>query len=282
MNNFKKFLGNKNTVTILGVIICLVVLYVGYNMRINSKVQLTSVPYANVDIQPRTLITSDVISRMSVPQSFLVGKYYTNENDIIGKYSNYNTMIAQGSLFYVSLLTDEKNLPDSAFIDVPDNYTVINYPVTIASTYANSMYPGNYINIYFKAINDKDEIMFGKFISNVEILDVKDSAGQHVFENTEEARTPAFMLFAVPEEIHLLIRKALYLTDNDVELILVPNTTELDEKADVYVSSKDIEEFIASKTVLVDVTDLPKIEDTTPTTGTGKTDTTGTDTTKTN
>ena len=35
MNNLKasmkKFLGNKNTVTILGVIICLVILYIGYN-----------------------------------------------------------------------------------------------------------------------------------------------------------------------------------------------------------------------------------------------------------
>ena len=30
-------------------------------------------------------------------------------------------------------------------------------------------------------------------------------------ENTEETRTPAYMLFAVKEEQHLLIRKALYL-----------------------------------------------------------------------
>ena len=39
MNNLKasmkKFFGNKNTVTILGVILCLVILYIGYNYRIN-------------------------------------------------------------------------------------------------------------------------------------------------------------------------------------------------------------------------------------------------------
>ena len=33
----------------------------------------------------------------------------------------------------------------------------------------------NYINIYFKATDDDDTIMFGKFISNVRILGVKDA-----------------------------------------------------------------------------------------------------------
>ena len=41
MNNLKasmkKLLGNKNTVTILGVILCLVILAIGYNYRINSN-----------------------------------------------------------------------------------------------------------------------------------------------------------------------------------------------------------------------------------------------------
>ena len=105
------------------------------------------------------------------------------------------------------------------------------------------------------------EVMFGKFISNVEVLDVKDSSGQHVFENSDETRTPAYMLFAVPEETHLLLRKALYLDDYDVELILIPNTATLTEKDTVTVSSHDIEEFINSKTVFVSVDDLPNITD---------------------
>lgn len=267
MNNLKasmkKFLGNKNTVTILGVILCLIVLYVGYNYRINSKVELVQVPYAKETIQPRTYITQDMIGSMNVPKSFLVGEYYSNANNIIGKYSNYNTIIAKGSLFYVDLVTSKEDLPDSAFQDVPEGYTVINYPVTIASTYANSMAPGSYINIYYKSLNDNDEIMFGKFISNVEVLDVKDSSGQHVFENSGEARTPAYMLFAVPEETHLLIRKALYLSQYNVELILIPNTATLtdEDKNTVRVSSTDIEEFINSKTVMVSVNELPTIEE---------------------
>jgi len=37
MKGLSKFLKNKNTVTIIGVVLCLVVLYTGYNMRINQK-----------------------------------------------------------------------------------------------------------------------------------------------------------------------------------------------------------------------------------------------------
>ena len=157
----------------------------------------------------------------------------------------------------------KEDLPDSAFQDIPEGYTVINYPVTIATTYANSMAPGSYINIYYKSLNDDGKVMFGKFLSNIKVLDVKDSAGKHVFESTDESRTPAYMLFAVPEETHLLIRKALYLNQFSVELLLVPNTAELTEeqKNNVSVSSEDIRNFIESKTEFVSVDDLPSIED---------------------
>ena len=46
MNKFSKFLKNKNTVTILGVLACLVILYAGYTMRINKKTALVDVYYA--------------------------------------------------------------------------------------------------------------------------------------------------------------------------------------------------------------------------------------------
>ena len=265
MNNLnasiKKFLGNKNTVTIIGVVLCLFILYFGYNYRIKQVVTLVRVPYANQKIEPKTLITTEMISYMEVPQSFLVGSYYSNANNIVGKYSNYNTIIAKGSLFYEELLIDSKYLPDNALQNVPDNYTVINYPVNMSTTYANSMMPGEYINIYFKALNDEGKIMFGKFISNIEILAVKDSSGQHVFESSEESRVPAYMLFAVPESTHLLLRKALYLTEYDVELLLVPNTQTLTEEDAVSVNSEEIKAFIEEKTEMVDVTEIPTVEE---------------------
>ena len=261
MNNLgssmKKFVSNKNTVTILGVILCVVILYLAYNMRIQQRVSLTQVPYANQTIQPRTEITNDMVSIMNVPASFLVGSYLKSRDEIVGKYSQYNTMIAQGSLFYTDLLTDKANLPSSSFLEVKEGYTVISYGVNMDSTYANSMMPDDKINIYFKARSDSNTIMFGKFISGVKILDVKDAEGRHVFENTEEARIPAYMLFALPEDMHLLFRKAIYLEEQyDVELILVPKTQEVKQNDVVAVSSKDIQNFINEKTKMVSVDEI--------------------------
>lgn len=276
MNNLraslKKFFGNKNVVTILGVLLCLVILYIGYNWRVNSQVRQVEVPYAKVLIQPRTEITKKMIGKMSVPKSFLEAAakstedeegFYSTIDDIVGKYSNYNTVIAQGSLFYKNLVIAKEDLPDSAFIDIPEGYTVVIYPVDIYKTYANSMPPGSYVNIYYKSLNDNKEVMFGKFVSDVKILDVKDSSGKHVFENSEETRVPAYLLFAVPEETHLLIRKALYLKSYEVELVLVPSTAEIpkDEEYSVHVSSSQIEEFINSKTAFVEIDDLPDINE---------------------
>ena len=105
-------------------------------------------------------------------------------------------------------------------------------------------------------IASKRELSLGERV-NVKILDVKDESGQHVFEKSDEARTPAYMLFALPEDMHLLFRKAVYLVDQyDVQLILVPNTQKLTDEDSVMVSSEDIQSFINSKTKMVSVDEI--------------------------
>ena len=256
-DSFKKFLSNKNTVTIMGVILCVIILFIGYYYRISQKVALTRVPYANQEIKPKTKITANMINYMNVPAAFLVGSYYNTQEDIVGKYSQYNTKIIEGSLFYKDLLTTSNLLPNSAFLNVKKNETVVNYKVNMDTTYANSMQPNDVINIYFNANSDDGTIMFGKFISNITILDVKDGEGRHVFDDSADVRTPAYMMFALPEDMHLLFRKAIYLSDSyGVELILVPNTQELTKENTVYVSSKDIQNFINEKTKMVSVDEI--------------------------
>ena len=43
---FKKFLSNKNTITILGVLLGVVVLYIGYTVRVNQATSPTNVYFA--------------------------------------------------------------------------------------------------------------------------------------------------------------------------------------------------------------------------------------------
>ena len=62
MNNIliglKRFITNKNTVTVIAVIVILGLLYWGYTSQINASVSPVSVPVAKQTIQPRTEITS--------------------------------------------------------------------------------------------------------------------------------------------------------------------------------------------------------------------------------
>lgn len=249
-----KFLKNKNTVTVLGVIICFIVLIIGYNVRINQKTELVKVYYANQTIQPKTKITDDMISSANVPTSFLVGSYYTNYNDIVGKYSNYNTVIASGSLFYNELLIEEENLPDSVFYNVPEGEVVVSFPVNTVSTYGNSIMPNNLINVYVKMIDDSGKIIYGRFIDNINVLAVKDSSGKNVFESTEEERTPAFIYFSLVEPKYLLFSSMSYIETNDIEVIIVPNTIKYtpEDKTAVEVTSDYITNFIIDKIKMID------------------------------
>lgn len=249
-----KFLKNKNTVTVLGVIMCFIVLIIGYNVRINQKTELVKVYYANQTIQPKTKITDDMISSANVPTSFLVGSYYTNYNDIVGKYSNYNTVIASGSLFYNELLIEEENLPDSVFYNVPEGEVVVSFPVNTVSTYGNSIMPNNLINVYVKMIDDSGKIIYGRFIDNINVLAVKDSSGKNVFESTEEERTPAFIYFSLVEPKYLLFSSLNYIETNDIEVIIVPNTIKYtpEDKTAVEVTSDYITNFIIDKIKMID------------------------------
>lgn len=234
MKGLNKFLRNKNTVTILGVLACIAILFVGYNIRINQKTALVTVYYANQTIQPKTKITEDMVSRTQVPKSFILGDYYKNYENIIGKYSNYNTMIAEGSLFYTDLLVEEANLPDAIFYDINEGERVVSFPVTTALTYGNSIMPGNIVDIYVKLIDGSGKVVYGEFYENIETLAVKDSNGKNVFENTEEERTPAYLYFSLPEAKYLLFSSLNYISDNskegDIEVVIVPNTVKFDAK----------------------------------------------------
>ena len=61
MKGFNKFIRNKNTVTILGIILIVFLLFIGFNATINSTVNPIAVPVAKEKILPETQITQDKV-----------------------------------------------------------------------------------------------------------------------------------------------------------------------------------------------------------------------------
>ena len=249
MNALKRFLMNKNTITILGVIVIVGLLYFGYTYTINTQVKPVSIPVAAKEIQPRTLITEDMIKYIEMPEAGVSDRIVLSSRLIVGKYSNYNTVIPEGSMFFSSTLVTEDEMPDSSFVDVKDGDIPYQFSVNMETTYGNSIFPGNKIDIYMKAVNDDGHIMVGKLLENVEVLAVKDGSGRNVFENSKEARTPAYLIFGVSNEIHLLLRKAEYLYSYAVELFPVPHGGTIDSIGETKVSTQYLKDFINANTV---------------------------------
>ena len=170
----KKFLQNKNTVTFIGTALILVILYFGYNWRIQQAITPVKVPYAKSTIQPRTRITEDMIDYMEVLPDMVNSDTIVNIKNIVGKWSNYNTIIPKGSLFYNATVVTSDELPDAALISIPDGYVPFNLRVDINTTYGNSIFPNNYIDLYLKALDADGKPIVGKLLENVKVLDVKD------------------------------------------------------------------------------------------------------------
>ena len=84
---FKKFLSNKNTITILGVLLGVVVLFLGYRWRVNEAINPQTILYAKRTLSPEDPITAEDIGTTTISNSTL--KNMTNvintEGDLIGK-----------------------------------------------------------------------------------------------------------------------------------------------------------------------------------------------------
>lgn len=259
MNNIlislKRFFKNKNTVTILGVVLILGIIYWGYTKQIQEATKEISIPVAKRTIQPKTLVTQDDIQEIKIPSIAVSENVIRYRAQITGKYTAINTVIPEGSMFYKNVLVNKEDLPDSAFVAVKKGEVVYNFPVNMETTYGNSMVPGNKIDIYMKAVDDDKKIMVGKLLENVEILAVKDSQGRNVFEDSSENRTPAYLIFGVKEEIHILLRKASYMTGNGVVLFPVPHGASISTDGETQVSTQYLKDYINSHTVVIEQTD---------------------------
>ena len=206
-NTFTKFFTNKTTVTILGVVLGLGVLVGFYIYRVNKEVNPTRVPVAKREILATEEITKDDIEYVKVRKKFFKkADVYQTTTDLIGKYVATGTSIPKGGMFYTSQVVEKKELPNAIFDEIPEGYTIYQLKVNETTTYANSIYPRDRIDLWLKTTQD-GMLVFGEFISNIEVLAVRDKSGQNVFDVTS-GRQPAWLLFAVKTDMYRYLKLA--------------------------------------------------------------------------
>ena len=247
----KRFVGNKNTVTILGFLACIAILIIGYNVRVNKAISPISIPYAKQTIPARTLVTSDMIGRIKIAKSYVTtaNNLVTNQREVIGKYVSYKTSIPKGSLFYNSSLKEAEEMPDNAFKNIEEGSTIFSLAVDRESTYANSIRAGDYIDLYMSAnytAGTNTKLIYGWLVRSIRVLAVKDDNGDNIVKNTLTYGEPAELLFAVKDDMFAMLMEAQWIGEG-VQLIPViynENYTNNAQDSDV---SEDLKEFINSK-----------------------------------
>ena len=245
-NSLKRFLSNKNTVTLLAIIVCVILVYAVYSWRLKSAVQTTTVCIASQTIPARTAITDEMLTTTKVLSTQVTGNVISDCSQVRGKFSSYAAEIPQNSLFYKEAIMTAEDMPDSAFDSIPDGETIYNLSVSQDSTYGNSIFPDDYIDLYLRTTSEDGKLLYGKFIQSIKVLGVKDGAGRNVFETTVETRTPARLLFAVPEDLYLLLKKAEYL---GLEIVIVPRNNNYTAKAgETLVSSDYLKQLVLNQT----------------------------------
>ncbi len=250
MGNFgttiKRFITNKNTVTLLVIIACTVLLYIVYNNRVKNAVSTTYVCYALEGIPARTEITSNMVSTKKVLTSQVTSNMITDCGSIVGRYVSYATEVPVNGYFFESMLMDKGEMPDSVLDKITDGNTLFKLPVSFESTFGNAIFPDDYIDLYLKTTNEDGNIIYGKFIESIKVLAVRDAQGKNVFETTLETRTPSQLLFSVPEDLHLLLMKAYYL---GLEIVVVPrNSNYTANPGETKISSTYLKDIIEDRT----------------------------------
>ncbi len=251
VTKLKRFLSNKNTVTILCVLAGILVLYVGYNWRVNKATEPIQVPYAKNTLTSGHLITAEDIGTMEVSGTVLekTKGVMQNRGLIIGKEVKYGNTIQANSFFFNEDLADPANNDYSVLSDIEDGYAPINLNVNLHTTFGNAIYPGNYIDLWFKGYDSERNLIYGKFIQSIRVLDVTDSNSKSVFETGAESREPAHLLFAVEDSMMELIHAA----QKVGELVPVPrNKSYTLNPSSTEISSRYLQNFILSQVAIVD------------------------------
>ena len=253
MKFFGKIFKNKSVVTIVSLAVCLIIIFFAYRYRVNTAINAINVPIAAKKLEAREEITKDSFRTIKIAQSMITDNVITNQDYLIGKYVNYNTFIPEGSLFYDTSVVEWTQMPDLAWSDIQDGYTIVSLSVSVQSTYGNSVFPGDKIDLYYQNYMD-GKIFIGPLIEGIEVLAVKAENGQHIFKKSAEQTGASALIFAVPDEMFSIFKRAAYISGG--EIIPIPRNSSYN--ADTTLAKNQIIEFINTNSIEIQPDTAPK------------------------
>lgn len=255
MNNFtiglKRFITNKTVVTVVGVLLVLVILFFGYSSSIKKQTNPVRVPVAAKKINAQTQITNEDVKYIEVAGSMVDKNVILAHNAIVGKYTNLNVTIPEGSMFYKDWIVEQEDIPGNWIEQLDYKAGELGYymSVNIENTLGNSVLPNTYIDIYMKANDENGTVMFGKLLKNIKVLVVHDNSGNNIFKDAAKIGNPSKIGFAVSQDLYILLKKAEYLK---IDLVLAPRGSTVPTEDYIVVTSATLRDYIDAQTITVE------------------------------
>lgn len=264
MKKLGRILKNKNTVTILGILLIIALLFVGYTATVKNATNPVQVPVAAEKILPSTKITSQKIATKKVAKIMISDNVYQNAAQIIGLFTNVNVTIPKGSIFYKEWLVTADDLPGNWLneVKISKGEEPYYYSINTEETYGNSIVPKTYIDIQMRTtINEKT--VTGTLLRDIKVLAVHDKSGKNVFADSENIGVPAYLGFGLISENYSLLRRAEYLKAiGSISLKVIPHgKTYTTEKGETVVSSETLKQYIETYTAGVSDDEIQKALD---------------------
>ncbi len=249
----KRFLQNKNTVTILAVLAGIIVLWYFYNRRVDEAITTIRIPYAISKIDTTKKIENDNIGYKEITQvTTKDSDIITNAAELDGKYICMGTSVPQNGFFYRSQICDRNEIPSSIAENLKEGYGLFSMSVNARDTYGNSIAPGDRIDIYMSTTVSEGRV-WGKLIESIEVKGVKDAGGKDVHWDSTAGDT-AFLLFELPEtvegqdDLFALLNMTKYVPGIELTPVL-RGSTYTQSPGDTQVSSEELRNLITENFV---------------------------------
>ncbi len=175
-----------------------ILLIFGVSLKASQMIDLQTTYIASNDILPRTKISESDLIEIQVPAGFLLDYSVNDKAEIIGKYTDIQGKIPAGSVFYKTMLYDEKNLPDYPTSQLKEGQSAYTLETDLARM-GGLIIPGQRVDIYASITSHDGTTVTGILEENVRVISVKDHRGLDL-DDPESTGIPYMAVLAVRSE----------------------------------------------------------------------------------
>lgn len=162
-----------------------------------NEIDVETAYMAAHDINPRSRIEEKDIVSVPVAKAYILNHAVTDKSEIIGKYTDIQGKIPAGSLFYESMLIDEKDMPDHPSAMLKEGQAAFGIKADAASI--GSLLPGQRADIHISITKEDHSVINGCLIEHARIISLKDHQGKEM-NLKDDTSVPYMIEFAVNRE----------------------------------------------------------------------------------